>query len=80
MAWKPMFHFGADEVVGNSQVFATKEEAEASARNRFMRWTLPTDWSVVETDEPHNYAWDDVLGDVSLAAMGASIRKTLEEE
>jgi hypothetical protein len=50
----------------NGQRFATKEEAENSARSRFMRWTMPSDWRVTESDDDVNYRFDDAEGDVSL--------------
>ncbi len=54
--YKPAFIIkGEDKPCINAQVFATKEEAEDSARARFMVWTVPTDWTVVETEDPVNY-------------------------
>ncbi len=34
---------------GNALRYATKEEAEAEARDLAMRWTLVRDWRVVDT-------------------------------
>ena len=39
----------------NAQVFATKEEAEAMAKDIFSRWMLATDYRAVETEDPVNY-------------------------
>lgn len=39
----------------NALAFATREEAEASARDLMSRWMLVTDWRVVESDQPVNY-------------------------
>ena len=39
--------------------FATREEAEASARDLMGRWMLVTDWRVIESDEPVNYTLKD---------------------
>lgn len=39
----------------NAQVFATKDEAEAMAKDIFNRWMLATDYRVAETEEPVNY-------------------------
>lgn len=39
----------------NAQVFATREEAEAMARDIFSRWMLATDYRVTETEDPVNY-------------------------
>jgi hypothetical protein len=54
--WKPAFIIkGEDKPSTNAQVFATREEALASAQDRFMRWTVPTDFTAVETEDPVNY-------------------------
>ena len=39
----------------NNLAFATREEAELSARDLMARWMLVTDWRVVESDQPVNY-------------------------
>lgn len=39
----------------NALAFATREEAETSARDLMSRWMLVTDWRVVESDQPVNY-------------------------
>ncbi len=58
--WKPAFIIkGEDKPCTNAQTFATREEALASAEARFMRWTTPTGFTAVETDEPVNYAHID---------------------
>lgn len=64
MNWKPAFKFrGQDDLGTNAQVFATKEEALDSARERFMVWTMPEDYTAIETDDPVNYTrkngWDE---------------------
>lgn len=43
---------------GNGLRFATKEEAERSAKSLFRRWLLVQEWRVVESDEPVNYCWE----------------------
>ena len=43
----------------NALAFATREEAEASARDLMGRWMLVTDWRVIESDEPVNYTLKD---------------------
>jgi len=54
---------------GNNLRFATREEAEANARNLANRWTLVTDHRAVESDDPVNYAWrDGQLVDVEVTA------------
>lgn len=63
--FKPAFILaGEDAPCTNAQVFATHEEAARSAEARFMRWTAPTGFTVVETDDPVTYRWDDEKGDV----------------
>lgn len=58
MNWKPAFSFrGQDKPSTNGEVYATKEEALASARQRFMVWTMPEDFTAVETDDPVNGVW-----------------------
>lgn len=56
MSWKPEVKTGNDsKFYGNSLAFATKEEAEASARDLMNRWLLVVDYRAVESDEPVNY-------------------------
>ena len=43
----------------NNLAFATREEAERSARDLMSRWMLVTNWSVVESDQPVNYRLDE---------------------
>tara|TARA_R110000796_G_C14390558_1_gene416376 strand:- start:368 stop:586 length:219 start_codon:yes stop_codon:yes gene_type:complete len=66
MSFKPMFKFNRGDDQGNAQAFATYEEAEQSALDRFAVWTMPSGWFVQESDEPVNYRWDVLDGDVSL--------------
>lgn len=66
MPWKPAFIIpGEDKPATNAQVFATRDEALASAQARFMVWTMPSDFTAVETDEPVNYVrragWDEMV-------------------
>jgi hypothetical protein len=58
MSWRPQFKVHG-EWGGNAQRFATKEEAEASAKARYSVWTMPSDWRAIESDDPVNYAWQD---------------------
>ena len=39
----------------NALAFATREEAETSARDLMSRWMLVTDWRAMESDQPVNY-------------------------
>ena len=43
----------------NTLAFATRDEAETSARDVMSRWMLVTDWRVVESDQPVNYTLKD---------------------
>ena len=56
MAWKPEVKVDG-EWSQNALVFATKEEAEANARNLMSRWMLVTDSRAVEVDAKVNYRW-----------------------
>lgn len=65
MSYKPAFILpGESKPCVNGQAFATHDEAHKSAQARFLVWTMPSDFTVVESDEPVNYRWDDTLGDV----------------
>lgn len=57
MSWKPFFCVQGSWAT-NAQAFTTKEEALASAKRRFMVWTMPTDFDARESDEPVNYRFD----------------------
>jgi hypothetical protein len=66
MSWKPAIKvYGEEPFYTNGQTFATKEEAEKSARNRLWNWSLAEDSKAVESEEPVNYRWVDGIGDVS---------------
>lgn len=56
MSWKPEVQTCNDrKFYGNNLAFATKEEAERSARDLMNRWMLVTDYRAVESDQPVNY-------------------------
>lgn len=57
MNWKPSV-FVQGKFHTNSLVFATKEEALASARELMGRWMLVTDFGFKETNDPVNYEFD----------------------
>jgi hypothetical protein len=44
---------------GNALRFATREEAEANARDLAARWMLVSEWRAAESDEPVNYRYVD---------------------
>jgi hypothetical protein len=60
MSWKPeVMVAGESKWARNGLVFATKEEAEASAGDLAMRWTLVTDFRAAESDESVNYRYHE---------------------
>lgn len=56
MSFKPEFKVGS-EWCANGVAFATKEESDANALDKFMVWTMPSDWRSVESDQPVNYTY-----------------------
>ena len=55
MSWKPKVKTGNDQNwYGNALAFATKEEAELSARDLMNRWLLVVAYTAEESDEPVN--------------------------
>ena len=54
MSWKPQVQVSGNWEQ-NGLVFATKEEAEESARSLYGRWTLTTGWRAVESELTPNY-------------------------
>lgn len=55
-SWKPEVRTGTDpKFYGNNLAFATKEEAEFSARDLMNRWMLVVECRAVESDQPVNY-------------------------
>lgn len=58
-SWKPEVKTRNDDKwYDNSVRFATKEEAEASARDLMNRWLLVTECRAAESDDPVNYRID----------------------
>lgn len=56
MSFKPEVRTGTDpKFYANNLAFATREEAERSARDLMARWMLVVEWRVVESDQPVNY-------------------------
>ena len=68
MNYRPIWNLGPLEVGRNSQVFATDDEALASAKARFNDWTTPTDYGIEETNDPVTYVRKDNK-DYSLKGM-----------
>jgi len=58
MSYRPMVYVQG-EWAGNGLRFATREEAERSAHDLAMRWTLVDDWRADESSDPVNYALVD---------------------
>lgn len=59
-SYKPAFILSGQSAPAlNGQAFPTWAEANASASYRFMAWTMPTGYCVVESDEQPNYHRDD---------------------
>jgi hypothetical protein len=61
MAWKPQVKTLGDPNTWstNALVFATREEAEASARELFSRWFSCIDHGAVEVDAEATHAFID---------------------
>jgi hypothetical protein len=61
MNWKPevMLAGESDKWHQNALVFATKEEAEQSARDLYNRWALTIGYRAAESNDPVNYALVD---------------------
>jgi len=57
MAYRPMV-FVQGQWAGNACVFATREEAEAAARDIYSRWTLCEGHRADECDGVVNCEWD----------------------
>lgn len=59
MSYKPEVQTGRDPAFyGNNLAFATREEAEHSAKDLMRRWFAVNEWRVVESDQPVNYHID----------------------
>lgn len=60
MSWKPEIQTnGDDKWYDNATRFATKEEAEAAARDIYCRWTMARNYRAVESTDPVNYQIKD---------------------
>lgn len=70
MSFRPMVSTGG-EFAGNALRFATREEAEASARDLYSRWTLCVGHRADESDDPVNCEWDATRGNVHLEVINA---------
>jgi len=70
MSYRPMVSTGG-AFAGNALRFATREEAEASARDLYGRWTLCVDHRADESDDEVNCVWDSSRGNVHLEVVNA---------
>ena len=70
MSYRPMVSTGG-AFAGNALRFATREEAEASAHDLAMRWTLVQSFRADESDDPVNCEWDSSRGNVHLEVVNA---------
>ena len=69
MGFKPIIKTINDsKFYSNGLCFATREEAEFSAKDIYSRWMLATEWGVEESDEPVNYRID--LETMVMTAVG----------
>ena len=60
MSFKPSVSTDGGVTFNESALaFATREEAETSAKDLMARWLLVTDWRVIESDQPVNYVIKD---------------------
>lgn len=60
MSWKPEVQTdNTGKWYDNALRFATREEAEANARDLAMRWTLVREHRASECEDPVNYEWRD---------------------
>jgi hypothetical protein len=76
-SWKPEFLVGGSWS-SNAQRFATKEEAEGTARARMMVWTQPIDYRATETEDRINCkrteAGDEFRHPMNLEELEAFLR------
>lgn len=69
MSFKPMIKTINDpKFYPNNLAFATREEAEVSAKDTYGRWLSATEWRVDESDQPVNYRID--LETMVMTAVG----------
>lgn len=62
--YKPAFILaGESKPSVNALVFATHEEAQCNARDKFALWTMPIDYTVIETEDAVNYRYDFINGE-----------------
>jgi len=62
-----------EDEAGHAVGFETKEEALGSASDRFQRWTMPTGFDAVFSEDPVNYFWNANDGDARLPLEPAHV-------
>ena len=55
MFFRPVFIMCSGERATNAQVFETEKEALESAMDRFLVWTVPSDFTAEQCSGPVNY-------------------------
>lgn len=75
-SFKPVVRVGSDpKFYDNALRFATREEADLSARDLMRRWMLVVECGVEESDDPVNYKIvDGVMSSVEVADEPATPR------
>lgn len=78
MSFKPEVRTGSDpKFYNNNLAFATREEAEISARDLMNRWLLVAEYRVAESDQPVNYQIiDGVMSEVPKAAAIETVKES----
>ena len=75
MSFKPEIRTGNDpKFYDNALRFATREEAEFSAKDIYNRWMLATEWAVEESDDPVNYAIDLTTGVMTAVEVADALK------
>ena len=80
MSFKPMIKTINDpKFYPNNLAFATREEAEVSAKDTYGRWWNATEWRVDESDQPVNYHIDLETIVMSAVEVGDALVARIEE-
>lgn len=80
MSFKPMIKTINDpKFYPNNLAFATREEAEVSAKDTYGRWLSATEWRVDESDQPVNYRIDMGTMVMTAVEVGDALVARIEE-
>ena len=75
MGFKPTIKtMGDSKFYANGLCFATRQEAEFSAKDVYNRWMLATEWAVEESDDPVNYAIDLTTGVMTAVEVADALK------